>query len=177
VTGRARDDRRGALAILFVALIALVMFGVFAWIGFGPSVMPPAHRLASASGELRSLSYSHSKNAETLELRLDGQPLRFAVSSQAADLQRLHDLLIAEPGKVTLLYDPDNRRHPWWSEGDDFYLAYALDLGGDALLSYDDSMQGFEADRRLGRWFSPLLILVALLLCHTAWKMWQPRPA
>jgi hypothetical protein len=171
----ARDDRKAAIGTLIGAVMALALCGVIAWVSYGPDPMPPLERLLTASGELRALSYSHSKNSEVLELRLDGQPLRFEVPSQAGDLQRLHDLLEAESGRVSLLYDPSHRRHPWWSEGDDFYLAYGLERGGRALLTYGETRQGFASDQRVGRWFAPLLALVALLLGHHAWRMWQPR--
>jgi hypothetical protein len=171
----ARDDRRAAIGLGIGALMALVLGGVIAWVSYGPNALPAPERLVTATGELRALSYSHSKNSGVLELRLDGQPLRFEVPSQAADLQQLHDALVARAGPVSLRYDPDNRRHPWWSEGDDFYLAYGLQRDGAVLLSYDEARRGFEFDQTLGRWFAPLLALVALLIAHHAWRMWQPR--
>ena len=169
-------DRRAAIGLLIGAVMALVLGGVIAWVSYGPDPIPPLARLLTASGELRALSYSHSRNSDVLELRLDGQPLRFEVPSQAGDLQRLHDLLEAESGTVSLLYDPVDRRHPWWSEGDAFYLTYGLERGGSVLLTYDDARQGFASDQRVGRWFAPLLALIALLAGHHAWRMWQPRP-
>lgn len=169
-------DRQLALAYVLVALLSLGLFAVFIGIGFGSEAVPPKARLASVSGELRALSYSHSKNSENLEFRVDGQPLRFEVPSQAADLGELHDAIEAQEGAVSLLYDAANRRHPWWSEGDDFFLVYALERGGSLLLSYEGAKEGFASDQRVGRWFSPVWLVLAVFLLHAAWRMLQPRP-
>jgi hypothetical protein len=171
------SDRQLALAYLLVALLSLILFAFFIGIGFGNEAVPPKARLASVTGELRALSYSHSKNSDSLEFRVDGQPFRFEVSSQTADLRELHDAIEAQQGPLSLLYDAEDRRHPWWSEGDDFYFVYALERGGSVLLSYEGSREGYASGQRFVRWFSTLWLILAALMLHAAWRMRQPRPA
>ena len=169
-------EQRGALFFLVFGLINAGLFALFLWVGTGASRVPADDRLESASGELRALSYSRSRNNVTLEFRLDGQPERFAVPSQAGDLPTLHDTLASGKGPVTVRFDANDRRHPWWSEGNDFYLVYAIERGGKPLLSYEQSEQGLLSDTQAALWISPMWLAFAAFLLHMAWRVRRGGP-
>jgi len=164
MAGNERRDWGGAVLYLLLALMNLGLFAAFV----ADESVPEQSSLSRITAQMHDLNY-RSGNSEQLEFRLEGQPLRFEIPSQAANLGDLGEALDAASGPVSVLYDPNDRSHPVFSE-DDFYPVYAIERGGVGFLSYEQARQGFESDYRLGLWLSGVWLALAAMFSVGAWR-------
>lgn len=145
---------------LAAALVGLALvFLYIAWLDDGP---PPRSHLSEATGIVESLW----DRKGTVGFRLPGEPLRFEVPSNLGEFGSVRwvgERLARSPHEpITIRYDASDRRHPWFSHGDDFYMVFEISRGEQKLLDYGAGAANWHADNRIGWWVCPLVILAAL---------------